>query len=114
MLSLLTRGSWMRLGQLKRREFIMLAGSAAAFPLAAAAQPSRIPVLGILGSASAATYTNTLAALRKGLNEAGYVEGRSLLVDPRWAEFQYERLPALAAELVKRPDDVIFSTGSVV
>jgi ABC-type uncharacterized transport system substrate-binding protein len=114
MLSLLTRGSWMGLRQLKRREFIMLVGSAAAFPLAAAAQSSRIPVLGILGSASAAAYTNTLAALRKGLNEAGYVEGRNLLVDPRWAEFQYERLPTLAAELVKRPVDVIFSTGSVV
>jgi putative tryptophan/tyrosine transport system substrate-binding protein len=71
-------------------------------------------VLGILGSASAATYTNTLAALRKGLNEAGYVEGHNLLVEPRWAEFQYGRLPALAAELVKRPVDVIFSTGSVV
>jgi len=99
---------------LNRRGVIGLVGSAAAWPLVAAAQRSRIPVLGILGSASAATYTNTLAALRKGLNEAGYVEGRDLLVDPRWAEFQYERLPALAAELVKRPVDVIFSTGSVV
>jgi putative ABC transport system substrate-binding protein len=97
-----------------RREFIMLLGSAAAFPLAAAAQRPGTPVLGILGSASAATYTNTLAALQKGLNEAGYIEGRNLLVEPRWAEFQYERLPALASELVKRPVDVIFTTGSVV
>jgi putative tryptophan/tyrosine transport system substrate-binding protein len=104
----------MRLGQLKRRDFITLLGSAAAFPLAAAAQRSGIPVVGILGSASAATYTNTLAALRKGLNEAGYVEGRNILVESRWADFQYERLPALAADLVKRPVDVIFSTGSVV
>jgi putative tryptophan/tyrosine transport system substrate-binding protein len=100
---------------MRRREFIMLLGSAAAFPLAAAAaQRPGTPVLGILGSASAATYTNTLAALQKGLNEAGYVEGRNLLVEPRWAEFQYERLPALASELVKRPVDVIFTTGSVV
>jgi len=99
---------------MKRREFITLLGSTATWPLAAAAQRSGMPVLGILGSASAATYTNTLAALSKGLNEAGYVEGRNLLVEPRWAEFQYERLPALAAELVKRPVDVIFSTGSVV
>jgi len=99
---------------MRRREFMALLGGAAAFPLAAVAQRARIPVLGILGSASAATYTNTLASLRKGLNEAGYIEGRDLLVDTRWAEFQYERLPALAAELVKRPVDVIFSTGSVV
>jgi putative ABC transport system substrate-binding protein len=99
---------------MRRREFIMLLGSAAAFPLAAAAQRPGTPVLGILGSASAATYTNTLAALQKGLNEAGYIEGRNLLVEPRWAEFQYERLPALASELVKRPVDVIFTTGSVV
>src|SRR5215813_973180 len=87
------RGDSMR--DLNRRGVIGLVGGAAAWPLVAAAQRSRIPVLGILGSASAATYTNTLAALRKGLNEAGYVEGRDLLVDPRWAEFQYERLPAL-------------------
>jgi putative tryptophan/tyrosine transport system substrate-binding protein len=99
---------------MRRREFITLLGGAAAWPAAAAAQRSGMPVLGILGSASAATYTNTLAALRKGLNEGGYVEGHNLLVEPRWAEFQYGRLPALAAELVKRPVDVIFSTGSVV
>jgi putative ABC transport system substrate-binding protein len=99
---------------MRRREFITLLGGAAAWPIGAPAQQPPMPVLGILGSASPATYTNTLAALRKGLNEAGYVEGRNLLVEPRWAEFQYERLPALAAELVKRPVDVIFSTGSVV
>jgi putative tryptophan/tyrosine transport system substrate-binding protein len=98
----------------KRRVFITLLGGAAGWPLAARAQHSSIPVLGILGSASAATYTRTLATLRKGLNEAGYVEGRNLLVEPRWAEFNYDRLPALAAELVKRPVDVIYSTGSVV
>jgi putative ABC transport system substrate-binding protein len=99
---------------MRRRAFITLLGGAAAWPLAAEAQRSGMPALGILGSASAATYTSTLEALGKGLNEAGYVEGRNLLVEPRWAEFQYERLPALAAELVKRPVDVIFSTGSVV
>jgi ABC-type uncharacterized transport system substrate-binding protein len=97
-----------------RRTFLTVLGGAAAFPLPATAERSRLPVLGILGSASAAAYTNTLAALRKGLNEAGYLESHNLLIDARWAEFQYERLPALAAELVKRPADVIFSTGSVV
>jgi putative tryptophan/tyrosine transport system substrate-binding protein len=105
----------MQFDGLRRREFITLLGSAAAgWPLAARAQQRAMPVLGILGSASAATYTNIVTALRKGLNEAGYVEGSNLLVESRWAEFQYERLPALAGELVKRPVDVIFSTGSVV
>jgi putative ABC transport system substrate-binding protein len=73
-----------------------------------------MPVLGFLGSASAAGYANIVAALRKGLDEAGYVEKRNLLVEYRWADFHYDRLPALAAELVGRPVDVIFTTGSVV
>jgi len=73
-----------------------------------------MPVLGFLGSASEARYTATITAVRKGLNEAGYVEKQNLLIDYRWADFQYERLPALAAELVRRPVDVIFATGSAV
>jgi putative ABC transport system substrate-binding protein len=60
------------------------------------------------------SYTATLAAVRRGLNEAGLVERQNLLIEYRWADFQYERLPALAAELVKRPVDAIFATGSVV
>jgi putative tryptophan/tyrosine transport system substrate-binding protein len=88
--------------------------AAAAWPLEARAQQSRLPVLGFLASASEARYTETAAAVRRGLNEAGYVEKQNLLIDYRWADFQYERLPALAAELVKRPVDAIFATGSVV
>ena len=95
------------------RQFITLLGGAAAWPLAAQAQ-ARMPVLGFLGSASETDYATTTAALRRGLNEAGYVEKQNLLIDYRWADFQYERLPALAAELVKRPVDAIFATGSVV
>ena len=72
-----------------------------------------MPVLGFLGSASQASYTATQAAVHKGLNEAGYVEKQNLLVEYRWANFQYERLPALAAELARRPVDAIFATGSV-
>jgi putative ABC transport system substrate-binding protein len=105
----------MQSSQLKRRAFIrLLGGAAAAWPLAAQAQQPRISVLGFLGSASGADYTTTTAAVRRGLNEAGYVEKQNLLIDYRWADFQYDRLPALAAELVKRPVDAIFATGSVV
>src|SRR5215472_15643313 len=101
--------------KMKRREFMtLLGGAAAAWPLAAQAQQARMPVLGFLGSASETDYATTTAALRRGLNEAGYVEKQNLLIDYRWADFQYERLPALAAELVKRPVDAIFATGSVV
>src|SRR4051795_5188646 len=99
-----------------RRHFITLLGGAAAgaWPLAARAQQARMPVLGFLGSAAEADYKTTTAAVRRGLNEAGYVEKQNLLIEYRWANFQYERLPALAAELAKLPVDVIFATGSVV
>jgi putative ABC transport system substrate-binding protein len=99
---------------MKRRAFITLFAGAAAWPLGANAQQSRMPILGFLGSASASGYASTVAAVHKGLNEAGFVEKRNLLVEYRWADFHYDRLPALAAELVRRPVDVIFATGSVV
>ena len=100
---------------MRRRHVItLLGGAAVAWPLGASAQQSKMPVLGFLGSASAAGYASSVAALRKGLDEAGYVEKRNLLVEYRWADFHYDRLPALAAELVGRPVDVIFTTGSVV
>jgi putative tryptophan/tyrosine transport system substrate-binding protein len=100
---------------LDRRTLMMLLGAAAvASPIPCEAQQSRLPVLGFLASASQDRYTATLAAVRRGLNEAGFVEKQNLLIDYRWADFQYEQLPALAVELVKRPVDVIFATGSVV
>jgi putative tryptophan/tyrosine transport system substrate-binding protein len=111
----LAKGQQVQSGQLRRREFITLVGGAAvAWPISAKAQQTRMPVLGFLASASQASYTATESAVRKGLNEAGYVEKQNLLVEYRWADFQYERLPALAAELVKHPVDAIFATGSVV
>src|ERR1043166_6718571 len=94
-----------------RRTFIAAAGAALAWPFAARAQ-QRLPVLGFLASASEATYTRTLADVRQGLPNAGYVEKKNLLIEYRWADFQYERLPALAADLVNRRVDAIFSTGS--
>jgi putative ABC transport system substrate-binding protein len=100
--------------EIGRREVIGLLGGALAWPVAARAEQSRVPVLGFLASASEARYTATLAAVRKGLSESGFVEQQNLLIDYRWADFQYEKLPALAADLVKRPVNAIFATGSVV
>jgi putative ABC transport system substrate-binding protein len=98
-----------------RREFSALLGSAVALsPVGAQGQQLRLPLLGFLGSASAGRYTTTLAAVRRGLNEGGFIEKQNFLVEYRWADFQYERLPALAAELVTLPVDAIFATGSVV
>src|SRR5262245_47028827 len=99
---------------IQRRESITLRGCSASWPLATWAQQTRMRVLGFLGSATEADYKTTIAAFREGLNQSGYVEKQNLLIDYRWANYQYDRLPALAAELVNRPVDAIFSTGSVV
>jgi len=97
---------------MRRREFITILGSAAAsWPLVAQAQQPTIPVIGFLNSASAVEWSPFVAAFRQGLSEIGYVEGQNVAIEFRWAEGHYDRLPALAADLVRAGAAVIVATG---
>jgi putative ABC transport system substrate-binding protein len=103
----------MQFDRLKRREFIALVGgAAAAWPLAARAQRPAMPVIGFLHSASRETSASFVAGFKRGLEEeAGFVEGQNVAIEYRWAEGQYERLPALAVELVHHPVSVLVAGG---
>jgi putative ABC transport system substrate-binding protein len=96
---------------MRRREFItLLGGATVVWPVGARAQQPPMPVIGFLNSASAATFRPLLAPLRQGLDQEGYAEGRNLMVEYRWAETQFDRLPGLVADLV-RQNVVLIVTG---
>jgi putative ABC transport system substrate-binding protein len=104
----------MSFDQLKRRQFITLLGGTMAWPLAARAQQPAMPMVGVLRADSPTANVGLLADFRKGLSETGFVEGRNLTIEFRWAQNDRDRMPELATDLIRRKVDVIAAPGSAV
>jgi ABC-type uncharacterized transport system substrate-binding protein len=102
----------MQFDQLRRREFITLGGAAAVWPLAARAQQARLPTIGLLGAATSANWSQWTAAFVQRLRELGWIEGRTVAIEYRWAEGRNERYAEIAAEFVRLKVDVIVTVGS--
>jgi putative ABC transport system substrate-binding protein len=98
---------------MRRREFIGLIGSSAVWPIAIRAQQPSLPVIGCLESASQGQFADLFPAFRKGLSETGYIDGQNVRIEYRWAEGQYDRLPALTDELLRGHATLIFTTAFV-
>ena len=96
---------------MRRRELMLLLGAAMITAPALRAQQKAMPVIGFLGNASPVPFAPFMAAFHQGLNETGYIEGQNVGIEYRWAEGHYDRLPALAADLVSRKVDVIATRG---
>jgi putative ABC transport system substrate-binding protein len=99
---------------MRRREFMVVLGGAAVWPLAARGQQPAMPVIGFMSGRSPTDSAHLVAAFREGLSETGFVEGQNVVIEFRWADGQYDRLPALAAELVARPVAVLVGVGGDV
>src|SRR4051812_5145890 len=100
---------------MQRREFMAVMGAAAAaWPVGARAQQPKMPVMGFLGSDSPDLWAGRMRAFHQGLSESGYIADRNVTIEYRWAEGNYDRLPALAADLVRRQVSVIAVPGSVI
>src|SRR5260221_11905783 len=97
---------------MRRREFIAGLGVAAAWPIAARAQQRTTPVVGILGSTRAEGYKSSMAAFMQGLKEAGFVPGQKVVLEQRWANTQYDKLPEMAADLVRTKDSLLSDIGN--